>query len=173
MSAYSAEQFQSETPQLYPRLRRAVTAYLAGSDVDPDDILQETFLKAIRNLDGFRGQAGIYSWLYSIARNLCIDEFRKQQNRSMITSVPVEEFELASDQFADEAEREEILILRKAIAVLPVMFRDVVIMKAIEQMSYEEIADITGVNIQTLKNRMFRARKMLAESLKKMGVDEP
>jgi RNA polymerase sigma-70 factor, ECF subfamily len=166
------EEFKRKIPELYPRLHRAMTAYLAGSNVEPDDILQETFLKAIKSVDDFEGKSGYYTWLYSIARNLSIDEFRKQKYEKNRSSQPIEEFEIESDQFDSESEREEILMLRKAISELPELLRSVVVMKAIDGLSYPEISEVTGVNIQTLKNRMFRARKELAGYLQKMGVHE-
>jgi len=91
----------------------------------------------------------------------------------MISHIPVDEFELVSDRFTGDSEREEVLLLRKAIAQLPEILRSIVVMKSIDEMSYADISDVTGINEQTLKNRMFRARKILAENLKKMGVDEP
>lgn len=172
MDRYSNEAFQKEMVILYPRLNRALTAYLSGSQLDADDILQDTLLKACRNLDRFNGDSGLYTWLYSIARNICIDEFRKQKRRNGRSPVPVEEFKLAAEPSADESENEEIMLLRKAIAGLPDKLREVVVMKAIDGMSYPEIAHITGTNEQTLKSQMFRARKLLAASLKKLGVDK-
>lgn len=170
MAGYSNEAFQKEIAILYPRLNRALTAYLAGSQIDPEDILQETFLKACRNLDRFKGESGLYTWLFSIGRNLCIDEFRKQKTNRKASYLSAEDFELESDQYESETEREEVLLLRKAIAQLPEMFREVVVLKAIDEMSYPDIAEVTGINEQTLKSRMFRARKLLAASLKRMGV---
>jgi RNA polymerase sigma-70 factor, ECF subfamily len=73
------DDFKKEIPKLYPRLHRTMTAYLAGSNVEPDDILQEAFLKAYKSVDNFEGRSGYYTWIYSIARNLCIDEFRKRK----------------------------------------------------------------------------------------------
>lgn len=173
MASYNLHEFKKEIAYLYPRLNRAVSAWLAGSKIEPEDILQEVFLKAWKNLPRFQGEASLYTWLFSIARNLCIDELRKQKSRKKISPIPVEDFELEADRFSNEDEREEILLLRKAIAELPEMLRSVVIMKSIDGMTYPEISQINGVNVQTLKNRMFRARKLLAESLKKMGVNEP
>ncbi len=164
--------FDKIVEENYPRLHRSISAYLTGSSVDPDDILQETFLKAWKNIGGFKGGSGIYTWLYSIARNLCIDEFRKRKYEKQISSKPVEEFELAWDQFTDQDNREEILLLRKAISELPELLKTIVILKSIDGLTYPEIEEITGVNQQTLKNRMFRARKELAELLKNMGVDQ-
>ncbi len=166
------EDFKRCIPELYPRLHRAMTAYLAGSSVEADDILQETFLKAYHHLGSFEGKSGYYTWLYSIARNLCIDEFRKRKHEKARSSVPVEEYVLSSDEFTTDGERDDVLLLRKAIAQLPELLRSVVIMFTIDGMTYPEIAEVTGINEQTIKNRMFRARNELAVMLKKMGVDQ-
>ena len=170
MGEYSRSAFKKEIGELYPRLHRALMAYLAGSNVEPEDILQETFLKAFKNLEHFEGNSSLYTWLYSIARNLSIDEFRKRKYEKNRSSIPVEEFELESDDFASVSKKEEVLILRKAISELPELLKSIVIMKTMDGLTYPEMAEVTGVNEQTLKNRMFRARKSLAESLKKMGV---
>lgn len=170
MGEYSRSAFKKEIGELYPRLHRALTAYLAGSNVEPEDILQETFLKAFKNLEHFEGNSSLYTWLYSIARNVCIDEFRKRKYEKNRSAIPVDEFELESDDFVSESQKEEVLILRKAISDLPELLKSIVIMKTIDGLTYQEIAEVTGVNEQTLKNRMFRARKSLSESLSKMGV---
>ncbi|WP_069133019.1 RNA polymerase sigma factor [Rhodohalobacter halophilus] len=166
------DDFKKELPRLYPRLHRAMSAYLAGSDLDPEDITQEAFLKAYRSVGKFKGESGFYTWIYSIARNLCIDHFRKQKNEPDKSSIPVDEFEIESDEFKSADKREEILLLRKAIAQLPELLRTVVIMKTVDGLTYPEISEILDVNEQTIKNRMFRARKELAGILKKMGVDQ-
>lgn len=166
------DDFKKEIPKLYPRLHRAMTAYLSGSNVDPDDILQEAFLKAYKSVDNFEGRSGYYTWIYSIARNLCIDEFRKHKFEKKRSSVSVEEFEIESDDFVSKDRKEEVLLLRKAISELPEILKSVVVMKTIDGMSYPEISEVLEVNEQTLKNRMFRARKELAGILKRMGVYE-
>lgn len=163
--------FEKIINEHYPRLHRSISAYLSGSQIDAEDILQETFLKAWKNIDGFEGASNIYTWLYSIARNLCIDEFRKRKHENKISNRPVEEFTLVSDTSREEDEREDVNILKKAIESLPEIFRSVVIMKSIDGLTYPEISEITGINEQTLKNRMFRAKKQLAETLKKMGAN--
>ncbi len=170
MAGYSIEEFEREIKEIYPRLNRAMTAYLAGSGVDPEDIIQEAFLKAFRNLDKFKGGSGLYTWIYSIARNLCIDEFRKRKHQQNRSQIPVEDFELASDIFTSETVKEEVILLRKAISELPENLREILVMQAIDEMSYADISRITVINEQTLKNRTFRARKQLAEILKKMGI---
>lgn len=164
--------FEKQVEQLYPRLHRSMTAYLAGSGIEAEDILQETFLKAYKNLDQFEGKSNMYTWLYSIARNKCIDEFRKRKHESNRSSLPVEEFELESDDFKSEDKREEVKLLKEAIATLPELLKSIVVMKSIDGLSYLEISEVTGINEQTLKNRMFRARKQLAVTLKQMGIDQ-
>lgn len=166
------DDFKREIPKLYPRLHRAMIAYLAGSGLDPEDITQEAFLKAYRNIDGFKGKSGFYTWVYSIAKNLCIDQFRKQKKDFNMSSIPIEEFEIESEEFASADHREEILLLRKSISELPEILRSVVVMKIIDGLTYPEISDILDVNEETVKNRMYRARKELAGILKSMGVHQ-
>lgn len=163
--------FEQQIEMLYPRLHRSMTAYLAGSGIEAEDILQETFLKAYKKIDQFEGKSNMYTWLYSIARNKCIDEFRKRKYESNRSSIPVEEYQLESDEFKAKDQQEEVKLLKEAISQLPELLRSIVVMKSIDGLSYPEISDVTGVNEQTLKNRMFRARKQLAETLKQMGVD--
>ena len=167
------EQFRRSVGEIYPRLHRAMTAYLAGSSVDPEDVVQEAFLKAYKNLDSFHEDSGFYTWIYAIARNLAIDELRKRKHEKMRVNIPSDELNLKSDPASNESDREEIQILRKAIAMLPELLRSIVVMRLIDGLTYPEIAEVTGLNEQTVKNRMFRARKELAGQMKRMGVNEP
>lgn len=166
-------EFTRSIEELYPRLHRAMRAYLAGSSVEAEDILQETFLKAYLNLDTFREDASMYTWLYSIARNLAIDEFRKRKYEKLISNTPIEEMEVSNDDNDDGKENidHQVLLMRKAIAQLPELLRSIVVMKTIDGLSYPEIAEITELNEETIKNRMFRARKELAAILKQMGIE--
>jgi len=166
-------EFRQSVGEIYPRLHRAMRAYLAGSSVDPEDLIQDAFLKAYKKLDSFEGQSGFYTWVYAIARNLAIDEFRKRKYEKLRVSTPSDELDLESDLSVDETEREEVLVLRKAIAMLPELMRSVVVMKMIDGLTYPEIAEVTGVNEETVKNRMFRARKELAVLMKRLGVHQP
>lgn len=163
------EVFKEQIKVLYPRLRRSMTLYLAGSSISVEDLLQETFLKAWNHLDSFKDESGIYTWIYSIARNLALDEFRKQKNSPAVSTVAVEEHQVAGSIEPKEQDQSDIELLRRAISELPELLRTIVIMKTTDGMSYPEIAEITGINEQTVKNRMFRARKELSERLKQMG----
>lgn len=168
MGYLSREKFEKEIPELYPRLHRSMAAFAGSSNIDVDDILQETFLKAFKKIDQFDGQSSLFTWLYSIARNLVMDEFRRQQRKPHRSQPPADEFEMADDSSnTAESNREEIHELRHAVSDLPDILREIVVMKTLEGLSYDEISQVTGVNIETLKNRMFRAKKQLAESLLK------
>lgn len=170
MSNLTREKFERMIPELYPRLHRAMRAYLHGSNLDAEDVLQETFLKAYRKYDSFSGTSGVYTWLYTIARNVCIDHFRKNKHDKSRAFQSVEEYHIPSTQKDDVSE--EIRLLRTAIAKLPDDLRELVIMKSVDEMGYREISEITGVNEQTLKSRMMKARHLLAISMKKMGVEQ-
>jgi len=171
MGYLSRKKFEKQIPELYPRLHRSMTAFAADSNMDVDDILQETFLKAYKKIDQFDGQASLYTWLYAIARNITIDEFRSQKRKPDRSHTPADEFDIADDESEpNEAHQQEVHELRNAVSELPDILRDVVVMKTLEGLSYDEISEITGINTETLKNRMFRAKKQLAESLKKKGV---
>ena len=173
MDNHLDREFARSVEELYPRLHRAMRAYLAGSSVDAEDLLQETFMKAYLNLDSFREDASMYTWLYSIARNLAIDEFRKRKYEKLLSNTPIEEFEVSNDNSVDDKEStaHQVLMMRKAIAQLPELLRSIVVMKTIDGLSYPEIAEITELNVDTIKNRMFRARKELATILKQMGIE--
>lgn len=171
MGYLSRNTFEKEIPELYPRLHRSMTAFAGGSNIDVDDILQETFLKAYKKIDQFDGQSSLFTWLYSIARNLIMDEFRHQQRMPQRSHTPADEFEITDDSpNSAKSNREEIHELRNAISELPDILRDIVVMKTLEGLSYDEICQITGVNTETLKNRMFRAKKYLAVSMQKKKV---
>ena len=172
MDNHLDKEFTRSIEELYPRLHRAMRAYLAGSNIDPEDLLQDTFLKAYRNLDSYRKDSSMYTWLYSIARNLAIDEFRKRKYEKLMSSTPVEDLEISNDDSSDSDDQteQEVLMMRKAIAQLPELLRSIVVMKTIDGLSYPEIAEVTGLNIETVKNRMFRARKELADNMKQMRV---
>jgi RNA polymerase sigma-70 factor (ECF subfamily) len=167
MGYMSRKAFEKKIPELYPRLHRSMTVYAAGSNIDVDDILQETFLKAHKKLDQFDGDSSLYTWLYSIARNKVIDEFRSQKRKPDRSQTPSDEIDIADDDPEPVSSQDlQVKRLRRAVEELPEILKDVVVMKTLEGLSYDEISEITGVNTETLKNRMYRAKKQLAEQLK-------
>lgn len=148
---------------------------------DPEearDLTQDTFLRALRAIKSFRGDAGIKTWLYRIAINESRNRWRwwKRRNRSQIISLDAEmgnsETPL-SERIADTAETPEAATLRheregalrKALSELPPNFREVIVLRDIEGLTYEEIAVALDANVGTVKSRIARGREELRRRL--------
>jgi len=127
-----------------------------------DDIAQEVFLKAYRNLHTFRSQSSVKTWLLAITRNMVLD-YRKQAFFRRVVLVDA----FRDDGAASSAEREVIETLAvnemwKKVLELPYKYREVVILYAHYQLSMKEIAEMLGVSEGTVKSRLFHARRKLA-----------
>jgi len=127
-----------------------------------DDIAQEVFLKAYRNLHTFRSQASVKTWLLAITRNMVLD-YRKQAFFRRVVLVDA----FREDGASSSAEREVIETLAvnemwKQVLELPYKYREVVILYAHYQLSMKEIAEMLGVSEGTVKSRLFHARRKLA-----------
>jgi RNA polymerase sigma-70 factor (ECF subfamily) len=148
--------------------------WLAGNDHDGEDIAQEACLRAFRFLNGFRG-GNSRSWLLTIVRNTAYTWF-KQNRPQKLVSVSDEEWldiedptALASHASAlHNADRD---VLRAALEELPVEFREVLILRELEGLSYKEIADVADAPIGTVMSRLARARKQLQEYLARKGEE--
>jgi RNA polymerase sigma-70 factor, ECF subfamily len=135
---------------------------------EAEDISQEVFLRAVRAIGTFRGEASLNTWLHQIARNLCatrlaaaIKNIEEPADRSWIAA-------LASDQpGADRASASVELreALELAIGELEPAFREVILLREFENQSYEEIARITETSVATVKTRIYRAREKLKQRL--------
>ena len=131
--------------QLYWQIRRLVFVH-----EDADDILQNVFLKAWKNIDTFRNDSKLSTWLYRIALNESVDFIRKKKND---TSLPAVEESLAQKLMADEYfDGDEIqATLQEAIASLPDKQRIVFTMKYFEEMKYEDMSALLGTSVGALK----------------------
>lgn len=134
------------------------------------DLTQEAFVKTFATLDRFNPVYAFSSWLYKITANLCIDHIRKQRMKMLSIDEPVDgdEGSIARDlqdpgQRPDEvSERSEMRILiQDAIAQLPVHYREILILRHEQQLSYEEIAARLAIPLGTVKARIHRAREQL------------
>jgi RNA polymerase sigma-70 factor (ECF subfamily) len=145
-----------------------------GREEDARDVCQETFLRAFRALPGFRGQAKFSSWLYRIALNLCRDWIRRER-RAPFVAVPEDTdlIELASA--AEPSESIEDLVARKdmsrlveqAMAHLPEEQRTAIVLKEYHGLTFQEIADMLGCPLSTVKTRVYQGLAVLRRELAK------
>jgi len=148
-----------------------------GREEDARDVCQETFLRAFRAIGGFRGQAKFSSWLYRIALNLCRDWVRKQR-RAPVVQMPddVDAMELAAEREPSEsiedlvARHDLTRIVEKAMAKLPEEQRTAIILKEYHGLTFQEIADLAGCPLSTVKTRLYQGLAVLRREL---GANNP
>ncbi len=159
------------------RLYNAVFRIINSAE-DAQDVVQEAFLSAYQALEGFKGKAGFFTWLYRIAMNEAISLKRKQRV-SLALRTQNEEDAQPEDRSAfsrpgEAAERaEEEKKLRLALHRLSAEHRAVLVLKDIEGLKYEEIAEAMRVPIGTIRSRLHRARAELREILEGLEGKEP
>jgi RNA polymerase sigma-70 factor (ECF subfamily) len=169
--------------QLITRWERPIYALayrVIGQEEDARDVTQETFLRAFRGIGAFKGQAKFSSWLYRIALNLCRDWIRRRR-RTPITLVPedVELEDLAADVGASEsvedlvARRELSAVVEVAMAKLPEEQRTAIILKEYHGMTFQEIADLQGCPLSTVKTRLYQGLSVLRRELGTSQVAVP
>ncbi len=134
--------------------------WLMNDPADAEDIVQEAFLRAFRFLDGFRGGNG-RAWLLSIVRNTCYTWLR--QNRGHQQSLSFDEaIHDVSKETEAEAEREiDQQLLRKSLERLPVDYREVIVLRDLEGLSYKEVAEAANIPMGTVMSRLARGREQL------------
>jgi RNA polymerase sigma-70 factor, ECF subfamily len=165
--------------QLILRWERPIYALayrVIGREEDARDVCQETFLRAFRALPGFKGEAKFSSWVYRICLNLCRDWMRKQR-RAPTMQMPegVDPIEMASERGPVESietlvERRELSgVVAEAMALLPEEQRMAIILKEYHGMTFQEIADLQGCPLSTVKTRLYQGLTVLRRHLEKNG----
>jgi RNA polymerase sigma-70 factor (ECF subfamily) len=146
--------------------------HFLGDRIDAEDVVQETFLRVYRNKHLYRNIAKFSTWIYTIASNLAKTELRRRKRRRLFSISQTGDDNKGYDipdtlQTADfqvDSNMKEAFI-RKEIEALPVKFREVVVLRDIDELSYEEISDILKIPIGTVKSRVNRARLRLQKRL--------
>src|SRR5258705_2140247 len=145
-----------------------------GREEDARDVCQEPFLRAFRALPGFRGQAKFSSWLYRIALNLCRDWMRRER-RTPIVQAPedVDLMEMAAATEPSEsienlvARKDLTRVVERAMARLPEEQRTAIILKEYQGLTFQEIADLVGCPLSTVKTRLYQGLTVLRRELAK------
>ena len=140
--------------------------WLTRNGDDAEDLVQEAYLRAFRSFETFQGQDG-RAWLLSAVRNTCFTWLRKKGNQ------PTAEFDEQMHSAADQSPNAESILLNQAalgslhdcLEALPLEFREAIILRELEELSYKEISDIARVPVGTVMSRIARGRKRLQECL--------
>jgi len=154
----------------------ALAYRVIGRDEEARDVCQEAFLRAFRALPGFKGQAKFSSWLYRITLNLCRDWIRRQR-RAPVSQMPedTDVLEMAAARGPVEsiedlvARRELSAVVEEAMALLPDEQRTAIILKEYHGMTFQEIADLQGCPLSTVKTRLYQGLSVLRRQLERSG----
>ena len=152
----------------------SITQRMTGNAEDAADMTQETFIKAYNSLQNFRGDSKFSVWLYRIATNVCLDFLRSKSRKPTLSlSVEDDEGEETQMDIADESQSPETLLergltrdaVRRGLNALNEEYRQILLLREIQGLSYEEIASVLTLEVGTVKSRIFRARKKLCAFL--------
>ena len=166
----------------YQRRLMRLVSRLVHDPAEAEDVVQESFIRAYRGLRHFRGDAAFYTWLYRIAINTAKNAMSNQGRRvPTSTELDVERAEaLGDDEHLRDINTPEGVLASKQIALavsaaldsLPLELRTAIVLRELEEMSYEQISEVMACPIGTVRSRIFRAREVIAEWLKPL-IDLP
>lgn len=151
---------------------------MTGNAEDAADMAQEAFIKAYNSLASYRGDSRFSVWLYRIVSNVCLDFLRARKRRQTVSlSVVDDEGEETELEISDESASPEKLLersmtrdaVRRGLQELAPEYRQILILRELQGMSYDEIAETLGLESGTVKSRIFRARKKLCSFLVRDG----
>lgn len=156
----------------YQKLVVHITGRLIQRQDELEDVSQEVFLKVYQNLGKYRNECKLSTWIATIAYNTSINYLRKFKKFDEINPDDSVALKNLTDAKSDDYERTDLhLYIREQIEKLPVQYRTVLTLYYLEEFSYQEIEQITGMPEGTVKNYLFRAKTLLKEKLK-FVVDE-
>ncbi len=173
-----------ELVRLYEKKVYNLAYRMSGNHEDASDLSQEAFLRVFQSIKDFRGQSSFSTWLYRVVSNVCLDELRQRGRRPTISldePVPGDKGEVMQRQFADPApapdelaERREVReVVQAGIEELSEEYRLVIVLRDIQGLSYQEIAEALDCSLGTVKSRLNRARLALKEKLSSMELFSP
>jgi RNA polymerase sigma-70 factor (ECF subfamily) len=151
---------------------------MTGNSEDASDMTQEAFIKAYNSLQSFRGDSKFSVWLYRIATNVCLDFLRSRSRKPTVSlSMEDNDGEEVELDVADESQSPELLLdrqmtresVRRGLETLTPEYRQILLLREIQGLSYDEISQVLGLEVGTVKSRIFRARKKLCAFLLEDG----
>ncbi len=172
------EQSKSGDPEAFGRLVRryqdavySLCYRMVGDPAEAEDLAQEAFLRVYRSLGRFRRGAPLRPWLHRITINVCLDALRKRKDVVVAQGNPDETIDRLETPRKDEVpesallSRETQFRVQRALLQLPDEYRAVLVLRYLEELSYQEIAEAIDVPLSTVETRIHRAKKMLGQVL--------
>jgi RNA polymerase sigma-70 factor (ECF subfamily) len=149
---------------------RVCVSLLGSRDVE--DLVQDIFIKILRKIRYFESRSSLFTWIYEITVNHCRDELRRRKRRRWFSlqALPPETVEgiaAEEDSASEQMEAEELRQqLRRALNHLEPKYRELIVLRDLEGLGYEEIAKISGTDAKLVKSRLYQARQILAEKMR-------
>ncbi|HWN09861.1 MAG TPA: sigma-70 family RNA polymerase sigma factor [Pyrinomonadaceae bacterium] len=166
--------------ELVRRYQRPISAYvyrMVGDYETALDLTQEIFIKIYNSLSRYRPEFKFSTWIYKIAHNAAIDHLRRSsgRERSLVGGndgdsydLPIESEGLTPEQ---QTEREERRVeIELVVRSLPTAYRELIVLRHSQDLTYEEIVEVTGLPLGTVKNRLFRARDLMRQQFLNRGI---
>src|SRR5687767_7846958 len=165
--------------ELVRRYQRPISAYVYRMVGDYDaalDLTQEVFIKVYGSLSRYRSEFKFSTWIYKIAHNAAIDHLRRGTSRETAIgsteddrpAITVDSRRLSPEQESERNER--CSEIETVVQMLPAAYRELIVLRHANDLSYDEIAEVTGLPLGTVKNRLFRAREAMRDLLVQRGI---
>lgn len=150
--------------QLYATILR-----MTKNPQDAQDLVQDAFIKVYRNLEKYDASGSFSSWLYRVAINHCMDEFRKK--RYSMTQIEIDEERVVEPNHPELVflKKEKSRQLERLIGTLPEDERLIILLRYVNEISYEEIGEVMDMPLSTVRNKLHRAKKKMRETVKREG----
>lgn len=178
--AIAIDGFDGSFEELVRRYQRPISAYvyrMVGNYESALDLTQEIFIKVYNSLNRYRAEFKFSTWIYKIAHNAAVDHLRRTATREQSLVIgpegdsfdlPLESARLSPEQESERKERRGEI--EAVVRALPANYRELIILRHSQDLSYEEIVDVTGLPLGTVKNRLFRAREMMRQQFVDKGI---
>lgn len=160
-----------------PAVLRVCVSMLGSREVE--DLVQDIFIKILKKIRSFEGRSALFTWIYEITVNHCRDELRKRKRRrwfslqalpeKVVEQIPLDEASASEQMEAGETRYH----LRRALNKLEPKYRALVVLRDLEGLSYEEVAQASGISEKLVKSRLYQARQILAEKMKRYLEEAP
>jgi RNA polymerase sigma-70 factor, ECF subfamily len=176
----AAQGLEGSFEELVRRYQRPISGYVYRMVGDYDaalDLTQEIFIKIYASLARYRPEFKFSTWIYKIAHNAAIDHLRRNSGRERSLTIgseadnyelPLESEGLSPEQQSEREERR--LEIECVVRSLPTAYRELVVLRHSQDLTYEEIVEVTGLPLGTVKNRLFRARDMMRQTFLTKGI---